>query len=110
MLAGLKRDDVVGLALVPELLRHPVGLERPLLSPADFAGARIVDFPSRASDSLLRALGATPVHLSNNATGAIATQHVALVEASSEPRAGLSPMDLLRWATTAPRAHAAWPV
>ena len=69
MLAGLKRDDVVGLALVPELLRHPVGLKRPFLSPSDFAGARIADFPSRASDSLLRALGATPVHLSNTAVG-----------------------------------------
>ena len=46
------------------------------MSPSDFAGARIADFPSRASDSLLRALGATPVHLSNTATGAIATQRV----------------------------------
>ena len=84
MLAGLKRDDVVGLALVPELLRHPVGLKRPFLSPADFAGARIVDFPSRASDSLFRALGATPVHLSNTAVGAIATQHVDGEESSFE--------------------------
>src|SRR5664279_4639150 len=32
MLAGLTGKGVVGLALVPELLRHPVGLRRPFLS------------------------------------------------------------------------------
>ena len=85
MLAGLRRDDVVGLALVPELLRHPVGLQHPLLSPSDFAGAQVADFPSRASDSLLRALGATPVHLGNNAVGrAIATRQVDGEESSFE--------------------------
>jgi TRAP-type C4-dicarboxylate transport system substrate-binding protein len=85
MLSGLKRDDVLGLALVPELLRHPVGLQRPFLSPSDFAGAHIADFPSRASDSLLRALGATPVHLGNNAIGAaIAARQVDGEESSFE--------------------------
>jgi len=62
MLAGLDGHGVVGLALIPGLLRHPFGLRRPLLSPRDFAGARIRVIPSRATDALFRALGATPVH------------------------------------------------
>jgi TRAP-type C4-dicarboxylate transport system substrate-binding protein len=67
MLAGLAGQHVVGLALVPGLLRHPVGLTRPLVSLSDFAGARVRDQPSNATDRLLRALGATPVHVSNRA-------------------------------------------
>src|SRR5215217_4640939 len=70
MLAGLRRTQLTGLAIVPEFLRHPVGRTRALVSPADFAGTRIRDIPSHASDALLSALGATPVHLSNSATGA----------------------------------------
>jgi TRAP-type C4-dicarboxylate transport system substrate-binding protein len=66
MIAGLKGEDVVGLALVPGLLRHPIGIKRPLVSLADFAGARVRDRPSKASDTLLRALGAVPVHVSND--------------------------------------------
>jgi C4-dicarboxylate-binding protein DctP len=65
MLAGLDRLDLTGLALVPELLRHPAGVRGPLVSVGDFAGARIRDIPSRATDALLEALGATPVHVSN---------------------------------------------
>jgi TRAP-type C4-dicarboxylate transport system substrate-binding protein len=65
MLAGLARQHVIGLALVPELLRHPVGFRHPLSSLADFEGARIRTLPSRAGDALLRALGAIPVHESN---------------------------------------------
>jgi TRAP-type C4-dicarboxylate transport system substrate-binding protein len=67
MLAGLKSEKVVGLALVPDLLRHPVGLKRPLVSLADFEGAHVRDVPSGATDTLLRALGATPAHVSNAA-------------------------------------------
>jgi len=65
MLAGLKSQDVVGLALVPDLLRHPVGLGRPLSSPADFAGARVRIQPSRVTRALMTALGAAPVAVSN---------------------------------------------
>ncbi len=75
MLAGLKSQDVVGLALVPDLLRHPVGLERPLASPADFAGARIRIQPSRATRALMTALGAAPVSVSNAAVGAAIGHH-----------------------------------
>jgi TRAP-type C4-dicarboxylate transport system substrate-binding protein len=67
MLAGLTSRGVVGLALVPDLLRHPFGLRRPLVSLSDFAGARVRDIPSKATDMLLAALGAKPVHASNAA-------------------------------------------
>jgi TRAP-type C4-dicarboxylate transport system substrate-binding protein len=64
MLAGLDGHGFVGLALVPDRLRHPIGVEHPLRSPAEFAGARVRVIPSRATDALMRALGATPVHVS----------------------------------------------
>jgi TRAP-type C4-dicarboxylate transport system substrate-binding protein len=65
MLAGLGDRRLVGLGLIPGLLRHPVGIAHPLVALADFDGARVRDFPSRASDALLRALGAVPAHVSN---------------------------------------------
>jgi TRAP-type transport system periplasmic protein len=69
MIAGLKDENVVGLALIPGLLRHPIGVKRPLVSLSDFAGARIWDLPSKATDALLRALGAVPVHVSGDDFG-----------------------------------------
>ena len=63
MLAGLEAKDYVGLALVPDRLRYFTGVRHALASPADFAGARVRVFPSRTTDALIRALGATPVHL-----------------------------------------------
>jgi TRAP-type C4-dicarboxylate transport system substrate-binding protein len=65
MLEGLEPYGVVGLALVPGLLRHPVGFTHPLVSLSDFAGARIRTNPSRATDAIVRSLGATPVHVAN---------------------------------------------
>jgi TRAP-type C4-dicarboxylate transport system substrate-binding protein len=61
MLAGLDEADVVGLALLPEGLRHPVGFQHALLTVQDFAGVQIRALPSKASYTLLEALGATPV-------------------------------------------------
>jgi TRAP-type C4-dicarboxylate transport system substrate-binding protein len=75
MLEGLKSQDVVGLALVPDLLRHPFAWRRPLVTLADFRGARINDIPSRTTDALLRALGATPVHVSRAAIGGVRAHH-----------------------------------
>ena len=75
MLAGLQANDFVGLALVPDRLRHPIGVRRPLASLADFAGARIRVIPSRATDTLMRALGATPVHISGADVGAAMAHH-----------------------------------
>src|SRR5712691_5304670 len=47
MLASLSSRHVVGLALVPDFLRHPIGITRKLTSPTDFAGARIRIQPSQ---------------------------------------------------------------
>lgn len=68
MLAGLSALDVAGLAIVPELLRHPAG-RTAFVSLDAFDGARIRDIPSTATDSLLSALGATPAHVSNATFG-----------------------------------------
>lgn len=69
MLAGVAAHGVVGLGLVPGLLRHPVGIERPLVSLADFSGARVRSQPSKATDTLLRTLGAIPVHVGSSGVG-----------------------------------------
>ena len=68
MLAGLSRIDLSGLAVVPEQLRHPAG-RTAFVSTAAFDGARIRAIPSAATDALLSALGATPVHVSNASFG-----------------------------------------
>jgi TRAP-type C4-dicarboxylate transport system substrate-binding protein len=75
MLAGLDRHGFVGLALVPDWLRHPIGVRRPLRSLPDFAGARVRVNPSRATDTLMRALGATPVHVSSDGLAAAMARH-----------------------------------
>jgi TRAP-type C4-dicarboxylate transport system substrate-binding protein len=62
MLGGLREAGVAGLALVPDTLRYPTGRHHPLVSLREFAGARIQVERSRATDSLIKALGATPVH------------------------------------------------
>lgn len=60
---------VVGLALVPDFLRHPVGMGRAFVKPADFVGARIRIQPSRVTAATIRALGARPVAISNDDIG-----------------------------------------
>jgi C4-dicarboxylate-binding protein DctP len=69
MLSTLRTRGVQGLALVPGGLRHPVGAKRPLTTPADLKGARIWVIPSKASDAVIRALGATPVHIGADKAG-----------------------------------------
>jgi len=69
MLASLSSRDLVGLALVPDYLRHPMGLTHKLTSPADFKGARIRIQPSRVTAAIMRALGAVPVEISNARIG-----------------------------------------
>jgi TRAP-type C4-dicarboxylate transport system substrate-binding protein len=69
MLDSLQTHGVVGVALVPDYLRHPVGVGRPLVAPADFVGARVRIQPSRVSAALLKALGAIPVAISNSQIG-----------------------------------------
>ena len=69
MLASLEHHGVVPLGLVPDYLRYPVGLAHPFVSLADFRGARVRIQPSRTTASLIRALGATPVEISNDRIG-----------------------------------------
>jgi TRAP-type C4-dicarboxylate transport system substrate-binding protein len=66
MLGGLDGHGFVGLALVPERLRYALGAKEPLASPDAFAGTRVQVKPSGATDALMRALGATPVHISGD--------------------------------------------
>jgi TRAP-type C4-dicarboxylate transport system substrate-binding protein len=61
MLGGLGDVGVVGLALWPEALRHPVGFGHPLRSLSDFAGKGIRAPRSRLTWEILRALGARPL-------------------------------------------------
>ena len=63
MLAGLEPSGFIGLALFPGELRHPVGIRKALASLGDFKAARVRTPTSNASDAVLRALGAEPVHL-----------------------------------------------
>ena len=78
MLNGLRSQHVVGLTLIPDQLRHPVGLTHPLVSLSDFAGARVRIQPSRVTSSLMRALGAIPVQVANaNVANAIDHRRIA---------------------------------
>ena len=69
MLASLKEQDVVGLALVPDHLRRPVGFGHAFVSLSDFAQGRIRFLPSKTTAALLRTLGATPIEASNADVG-----------------------------------------
>jgi TRAP-type C4-dicarboxylate transport system substrate-binding protein len=69
MLAGLNRVGVVGLALLPEALRHPVGFAHPLLSLRDFSGAGVSAPRSDLTWKMLRALGASPFDFSGDERG-----------------------------------------
>ncbi|WP_028064752.1 TRAP transporter substrate-binding protein [Solirubrobacter soli] len=60
--AALREVDasgVVGVAVLPGPPRHVLGLRRPLLTPRDFAGARIGVRDSRLSAETFQRLGAT---------------------------------------------------
>jgi TRAP-type C4-dicarboxylate transport system substrate-binding protein len=69
MLAGLNDVGVVGLALWPEALRHPVGFGHPLRSRSDFAGKGIRAIRSELTWEILRALGARPLDRVGNGIG-----------------------------------------
>jgi TRAP-type C4-dicarboxylate transport system substrate-binding protein len=60
LLSGLDAAGVVGLALVPEGLRHPFGYKRPLVGPEDYREQGIRTPRSETTYALFRALGAEP--------------------------------------------------
>jgi TRAP-type C4-dicarboxylate transport system substrate-binding protein len=70
MLAGTGRIGLVGLGLLPGPIRHPVGFERPLLAPRDWAGLAIGTQESRVAEATLRELGARPVLLADHGSSA----------------------------------------
>src|SRR5499427_8363957 len=61
MLAGLRPLGLAGIGVLPGPLRKPLGITRPLLKPADYAGLTIGVQQSLVAGATMRALGATPV-------------------------------------------------
>lgn len=61
MLAGLRPLGLAGIGVLPGPLRKPLGVTRPLLKPADYAGLTIGVQQSLVAGATMRALGATPV-------------------------------------------------
>jgi TRAP-type C4-dicarboxylate transport system substrate-binding protein len=63
MMEGMDDLGVVGLGVVPDGLRKPVGVSGPLLSPEDWRGVGFGTLPSKGQAEAIRALGATPAQL-----------------------------------------------
>jgi TRAP-type C4-dicarboxylate transport system substrate-binding protein len=61
MLAGLEPIGLVGLGVLPGPMRKPLGISKPLVAPADYAGLTIGVQQSLVADETMRALGARPV-------------------------------------------------
>ena len=61
MLEGLRRLGLIGVGILPGVLRNPVGITHPLLEPSDYAGLRIGVQQSRIAAATMRTLGAAPV-------------------------------------------------
>jgi extracellular solute-binding protein (family 7) len=61
MLGGLRRLGLAGIGVLPGPLRKPLGITRPLLQPADYAGLTIGVQQSLVASATINALGATPV-------------------------------------------------
>jgi TRAP-type C4-dicarboxylate transport system substrate-binding protein len=61
MLRGLRPLGLAGIGVLPGPLRKPLGITRPLLTPADYAGLKVGVQQSLVADATMRALGATPV-------------------------------------------------
>jgi TRAP-type C4-dicarboxylate transport system substrate-binding protein len=92
MLAGLDRAGVVGLALLPEELRHPFGFARTFRSVDDFAGQTIRTPRSDVAYALLRRLGASPDDHPDSAFGpGVADGSIAGAESGFAIAAGTLP-------------------
>jgi TRAP-type C4-dicarboxylate transport system substrate-binding protein len=61
LLGSLKGVGVTGLGLLPDVLRRPIGVHRPLLSPRSWRGVSFGTYRSRVQGQAIRALGARPV-------------------------------------------------
>jgi TRAP-type C4-dicarboxylate transport system substrate-binding protein len=67
MLDGLSAAGMVGLAVLPEGLRHPTSFKAPFLKLSDFTGTKILTIPAVVPDAMIQALGAEPSGLVANA-------------------------------------------
>jgi len=92
MLQGLRPLGLAAIGVLPGPLRKPLGITRPLLKPADYAGLRIGVQQSRVADATMRALGATPVWLTGNGsviTGLDATeQQISIIQGNQYDQVG----------------------
>jgi TRAP-type transport system periplasmic protein len=61
MIKGVAGQDLVGLAVLPGLLRKPLGISRVLRDPQDFTGAQIGIRPSAVASETFAALGGRAV-------------------------------------------------
>jgi TRAP-type C4-dicarboxylate transport system substrate-binding protein len=85
MLRDVERVHVVGVALLPGELRRPLGVSRPLLTAADYRGARIGIRPSELSARTVTVLGGTPVpYLSGSEAARLDGADVALDSAEGD--------------------------
>jgi TRAP-type C4-dicarboxylate transport system substrate-binding protein len=63
MMRGLEHVDVVGLAVLADGLRKPIGVNRPLLGPKTWKGITFGTLRSGRQAEAIRALGATPAQV-----------------------------------------------
>ena len=66
MLAGTSKLGLVGLAVLPNQLRKPLGVSRPLVTVEDYRDARIGVREGEVAKATFKALGATPVPATPN--------------------------------------------
>jgi TRAP-type C4-dicarboxylate transport system substrate-binding protein len=60
MLEGVEEIDLVGIGVLPGPMRKVLGVSKPFVEPADFAGTIVGMQDSAVADKTLTALGATP--------------------------------------------------
>ena len=63
MMKGLDRLGVVGLGVLADGLRRPIGVTAPILGPADWRGITFGTLRSDGQAEAIRALGATPAQI-----------------------------------------------
>src|SRR5215831_4305189 len=91
MLAGLRPLGLAGIGILPGPLRKPLGITRPLLKPADYAGLKVGVQQSLVAGATMRALGATPVWFPVTwpITGfGAAEEHISAIQGNQYDRAG----------------------
>jgi TRAP-type C4-dicarboxylate transport system substrate-binding protein len=60
MLRGLQKLDVVGLGVVPDALRRPIGVGGPIVKPGDWDGITFGTFSSNSQNASIQALEGVP--------------------------------------------------